>query len=82
MEQRNDCARVGDADKTALLDALSKVRKEKSAKTFSNVTDLTSVDDLQGSFIDFLQKQMSPLAGLWLSNMEMVSLLLQLIRGT
>ena len=72
LEQHNDCAWVGDADKRALLDALSKVRTEKSAETFSNVTDLTSVDDLQGLFIDFLQNQKSPLARLWLSYMEMV----------
>ena len=73
MEQCNDCASIGDANNTALLDALSKVRTEKSAETFSNVTDLTSVDDLQVLFIDFLQKQKSPLARLWLSYMEMVS---------
>ena len=54
LEQRTDCAGKGDANKTALLDALSKVRTEKSAETFSNVTDLTSADDLQGLFIDFL----------------------------
>ena len=82
LEQRNDCASKGDANKTALLDALSKVRTEKSAETFSNVTDLTSVDDLQGSFIDFLQKQKSPFARLWLSHMEMVSLFLQFIHAT
>ena len=64
LEQRNDCASKGDANKTALLDALSKVRTEKSAETFSNVTDLTFFYDLQGLFIDFLQKQKSPLARL------------------
>ena len=34
LEQHNDCARVGDADKTALLNALSQVRTENQLKPF------------------------------------------------
>ena len=63
LEQRNDCASKGDANKTALLDDLSKVRTEKSAETFSNVTDLTFADDLQGLFIKFLQSRRVHLLG-------------------
>ena len=81
LEEEPHGLTITDEDKTALLGDLEKARDKKSVDTFSELTNLRSFGALQKLFSDFLQHQQSSLARLWLSYMDMVSLLLCFIRA-
>ena len=78
----NEQSLLTDSDRQAIQNGVDVLRTNPSKEALSSLTKLSAFTTLTKAFNTFAAAQKSPLAQLWLSYIDMASLLLKLIRAS